>query len=331
MPEAHRKAIIHRMGRAWLRFCYQSGITSWVAYGSMLGWIRNGLTLPWDEDIDVIVTVDSLLTLAKNHNNSLIVDVSSQDQYAAGLGTYYLDIGPSFYSRNRGEGANAIDGRFIDTKSGMYIDLTAVAWTPDFLTNSWHIDTAMTTIVDPEFGKHNDEAEDKNDFWNEMASKVQELQDNKQLYHCRNNNPYGFEELSVMVPTFFEGVRTHMPHRYEQILRRKYPGALDRLTEPGHTYKRFLRLWVDDAECPGDDNEGEYCQDEEVKEEYLRTRSYTKRHLTIMGHSDEGITRHDEGAHDPETNELSIDLETVPMRFDEYIVEYARYLNARLE
>ncbi|GME70903.1 unnamed protein product [Ambrosiozyma monospora] len=108
-----------------------------------------------------------------------------------------------------------------------------------------------------------------------------------------------------------------MPLLSESILRRKYPGALDRFTEPGHTFKRFLRLWVKDKDCPGDDNDGEYCQDEEVKEEYLKTRAYTRQHLELLK--------------DPENNELSKDMETVPMRFDEYLVEYARELNARLQ
>ncbi|GMF01498.1 unnamed protein product [Ambrosiozyma monospora] len=205
--------------------------------------------------------MESMLTLAKNHNNSLIVDTSVSDHYASGLGSFYLNIGPSFYSRNRGEGANAIDGRFIDTKTGMYIDLTAVAWTPDFLTDSYHVDSAQMTIVDPKYGKHREEAaskskEEEDKFNKEIENKVYELQDKKQLYHCRNNNPYSLQELQTMVPTFFEGVRTHMPLLSESILRRKYPGALDRFTEPGHTFKRFLRLWVKDKDCPGDDNDG---------------------------------------------------------------------------
>ncbi|GMG25733.1 unnamed protein product [Ambrosiozyma monospora] len=286
----------------------------------MLGWVRNGLTLPWDEDIDVIVTMESMLTLAKNHNNTLIVDASVSDHYASGLGSFYLNIGPSFYSRNRGEGANAIDGRFIDTKTGMYIDLTAVAWTPDFLTNSYHVDSSQMEIIDAKYGKHREEAaakskEEETKFIKEIEDKVYDLQNKKQLYHCRNNNAYSLHELETMVPTFFEGVRTHMPLLAESILRRKYPGALDRFTEPGHTFKRFLRLWVKDKDCPSDDNDGEYCQDEEVKEEYLKTRAYTKRHLQLLKN--------------PEDVELSKDMETVPMRFDEYLVEYARTLNAR--
>ncbi|KAG7771866.1 hypothetical protein KL931_000206 [Ogataea haglerorum] len=321
-PQEYRKAIIHRIGRAWLRFCYQSGFRTFVAYGSMLGWIRNGLTLPWDEDIDVVVSVDSLYKIARNHNQTLIVDVSSEDKYAAGIGSYLLDIGPSFYSRVRGVGANAIDGRMIDTMSGVYVDITAIAWTPDYFSQHG-IDDVLRTLVDPEYRNKIDRLEDsdKDRYREQIDNKARDMQRDHEIYHCRNDNVYRLDELTPMVPTYFEGVRTHVPHKFKQILDRKYPRALERTTEPENqpfrTYKRNLRLWVDDAQCPGDDNEGLLCRDEDVLEEYAHTKDYTARHLELLNHIYD--------------NALSIEDETVPMRYDQFIVRYAQRLNARLE
>ncbi|GME66729.1 unnamed protein product [[Candida] boidinii] len=311
--EDYRKANIARMGRAWLRFCNSSGIRSWIAFGSMLGWYRNGLMLPWDNDIDVQVTVESLYHLGRVHNTTLIVDVSVEDSYASGINSYYLDIGGSFYSRRRGNGANSIDGRFIDTVSGSYIDITALAYTPD---EKPGFDDNFRRIVDKNFDSRRD-GDDKEDYYKELDEKMEATFKAQEIYHCRNNQYFSFEELSPMVPTFFEGVRAIVPHDSEKILRRKYPGALDRNSEPNHLYKPYIRLWVKEGDCPGNDKDGEFCRDDSVVEEYARTREYTKRHVRIMK--------------DPMNLQLRVEEESVPMRYDSFMVDYAHRLNANLD
>lgn len=311
--EDYRKANIARMGRAWLRFCNSSGIRSWIAFGSMLGWYRNGLMLPWDNDIDVQVTVESLYHLGRVHNTSLIVDASVEDNYASGINSYYLDIGGSFYSRTRGNGANSIDGRFIDTVSGSYIDITALAYTPE---EKPGFDDNYRRIVDKDFDSKKDR-DNKDEYYKELDEKMEATFKGKEIYHCRNNQYFSFEELSPMVPTFFEGVRAIVPHESEKILRRKYPGALDRNNEPNHLYKPYLRLWVTEGDCPGDDKDGEFCRDDSVIDEYARTREYTKRHVRIMK--------------DPMNLQLRIEEEAVPMRYDSFMIDYSHRLNANLD
>ncbi|GMG21567.1 unnamed protein product [Ambrosiozyma monospora] len=318
-PQFYRQGIIHRLSRAWLRFCYQSGLTTFVAYGSMLGWVRNGLSLPWDEDVDVVLTLDSMYKLARNHNNSLVVDVSSEDQYGAGIGSYYLDIGPSFFYRRRGEGANAIDGRFIDTFSGVYIDLTAVAWTEEYLKLDVKIDDNLKRIIEPDFKTKSSVHKFSDQEEQQLADQVQFLQDSKQLYHCRNNNAYTLSELSPMIPTFFEGVRTHVPHAYIKLLNRKYPGALQRQTEPGHTFNNYLRLWMKDSDCTAKLTDDK-CFTEENLDLFKRTKDYTLRHQRLVALSDE----------EQRNVELKRSQETKPLRYDTFVVDYAESLNAKL-
>lgn len=40
---------------------------------------------------------------------------------------YLLDINPWSRQRERGQGLNIIDARFIDTKTGLYIDITGIS------------------------------------------------------------------------------------------------------------------------------------------------------------------------------------------------------------
>ena len=44
-----------------------------------------------------------------------------------GFGRYFLDIGSFITLREKGNGNNNIDARFIDIDTGLYIDITALA------------------------------------------------------------------------------------------------------------------------------------------------------------------------------------------------------------
>jgi LicD family len=51
---------------------------------------------------------------------------------------YLLDVNPHYTERTRGDGFNIIDARWIDTKNGLYIDITGLSETqPDLLPGVW--------------------------------------------------------------------------------------------------------------------------------------------------------------------------------------------------
>ncbi|GMG21566.1 unnamed protein product [Ambrosiozyma monospora] len=387
-----RKAVIHRMARAWLRFCYESGITSFMAYGSMLGWVKNGLSLPWDEDIDVIVTMKGLNQLAKFHNSSLIVDLSGVesgvDGVDSGVGAYLIDIGVSFYDRVRGNGANVIDGRFIDVATGIYTDITALAWTDHYL----ELDSEMEQVVDrlvctdangechkdvvigqqitePVFDE-NDELSKPGEItthikkvkWDQddILGVAQILQSQQRLIHCRNDNIYRLDEISTMVPTFFEGVRTLVPLQFKSMLNRKYPGAIDRVKEyTNYSFFKDVRLWIKNAVCELDDYDAELYKDktpndakyhetrfkngkscinaggagaggggggagggaDDVALEFESTREYTERHNSELFTDEESLLK----------LKLNQDEEFGVLRHDLFIVEYAEKLGIQLQ
>lgn len=119
-----RLSSIHHAARAWSQFADAFGISYWFAHGSLLGWWWDGLTLPWDNDHDIQVPVLELDRLASVFNGSLLVTHTNE-----GTNMYYLDIGPWYVERAKGNGQNLIDARFIDVNKGTYIDITAVATT----------------------------------------------------------------------------------------------------------------------------------------------------------------------------------------------------------
>lgn len=80
--------------------------------------------MPWDWDIDTQV-LDTTLTYLADHFNHTIVN------YTAGGANikreYLLDINPWARQRDKGQGHNIIDARWIDTKSGLFIDITGLS------------------------------------------------------------------------------------------------------------------------------------------------------------------------------------------------------------
>ena len=95
---------------------------TWIAHGSLLGWHWNQKFLPWDNDIDVQVSAETLAGLVAYNMTQYQYSVTGE----AAPRTYLLDINPHFNIASTRDVANKIDGRWIDTTDGKYIDITAV-------------------------------------------------------------------------------------------------------------------------------------------------------------------------------------------------------------
>ncbi|KIW76323.1 hypothetical protein Z517_11069 [Fonsecaea pedrosoi CBS 271.37] len=96
---------------------------TWIAHGTLLGWFWNQKFLPWDNDIDVQMSIETLAGLAVAHNmTEYLYPVAGEDRPR----TYLLDINPHYAIASTQDVANKIDGRWIDTTNGKSIDITAI-------------------------------------------------------------------------------------------------------------------------------------------------------------------------------------------------------------
>ncbi|KAK6458389.1 regulator of cell wall mannosyl phosphorylation [Scheffersomyces xylosifermentans] len=301
-----KKAIFHRLSRAWLRFCNSLGITTWLAHGTLLGWYWNGMNMPWDSDLDVQITMDSLSRLARNYNNTLIADLSSDNGLNLGVGTYLLDVNPNFFSREKGNGLNTIDARFIDTSSGFYVDITGLALT-DAANNvslSSKKSFEFNQVIDPEFlEKEKSETIIKDHLYEELSAKISSLHNDSSIYNCRNNHFYTFDNLHPLRQTLFEGVLAYIPNEYSDILKREYRRGLYYKEFEDHTFRPVLDLWVPSNICKRD-TIGNRCFDKEVLLEANSARPMTSRHREEMS-----ITRRNKNGYSQieELNSCQID------------------------
>lgn len=126
------------------------GAETWIMHGSLLGWWWNRRIMPWDSDIDVQVSAPALAFLAAHHNMTVHafedvewlgdVDMRGQDvgvirrsqgvdgDVIAGKREYLLEINPHWKNGSYADKHNVIDARWIDMKTGLYIDITSVRW-----------------------------------------------------------------------------------------------------------------------------------------------------------------------------------------------------------
>lgn len=132
--EERNETQIH-MIRAYLNFFRDKGLETWIAHGTLLGWWWNGKRLPWDWDMDTQVPEATLKYLGEHYNQTRHV-------YTFPDGTthreYLLDVNPWIWERERGDGMNIIDARWIDVSNGLFIDITGLTEThPTTAPGTW--------------------------------------------------------------------------------------------------------------------------------------------------------------------------------------------------
>jgi hypothetical protein len=88
--------------------------------------------LPWDWDIDTQVSGETLAYMAAHLNRTTYHYSSTTTSSTEGADDtvkreYLLDVNPWSWQRDRGDGMNIIDARWIDIRNGLYIDITGLS------------------------------------------------------------------------------------------------------------------------------------------------------------------------------------------------------------
>jgi hypothetical protein len=225
---------LHRLTKSYLNFCRTNGITTWIAHGSLLSWYWNGIAFPWDSDIDVQMPIADLNKLARDFNQSLVVESAGSVDYSFdGMGRYFVDVGSSITYRTKGNGQNNIDARFIDVDSGLYIDITGLALTnqnaPDRYNYMFKGAPKQVTDVINAAGKTD----------HKMKNAL------LRAYNCRNNHFATLDELSPLSLSVVENQLSYIPNNFIVTLNYEYNNkALGEKYFQSHVFLENLRLWV---------------------------------------------------------------------------------------
>ncbi|KAI0464380.1 hypothetical protein LJB42_001993 [Komagataella kurtzmanii] len=226
-----KKIIMHRLLRTWQYFTYHNNIINWISHGSLLSWYWDGLSFPWDNDIDVQMPIMELNNFCKQFNNSLVVEDVSQ-----GFGRYYVDCTSFLAQRTRGNGNNNIDARFIDVSSGLFIDITGLALTGSTMPKRY----SNKLIKQPKKITDSTGSTPENGLTRNLRQNL-----NAQVYNCRNGHFYQYSELSPLKLSIVEGALTLIPNDFVTILETEYQRrGLEKNTYAKYLYVPELRLWM---------------------------------------------------------------------------------------
>lgn len=242
-----RISVLHRIVRAWTNYTRKKQMNTWIAHGSLLGYYFNGLILPWDDDLDVQITVESFWELLKN-NGTIVIDY--EDEYNPGK--YLIDINPWIFKRDSYNPDNKIDARFIDLETGLYIDITVLTINEnvsgmdklDHLELGGKKSIEISKLFEPNYDQVTTELEALGQKINET---IEFKLNDKELISCKDYHFYKLEEISPLIPTIFEGEIVLIPKRVKELLMREYRRkSLYLLDYKGFRFDKMKNLWINE-------------------------------------------------------------------------------------
>lgn len=197
----------------------QLHIETWLMHGSLLGWWWNRKIMPWDGDIDVQMSLESMNRLAAYHNMTIhefTVPYAAKrfrdsreelkvDRSDSGISrAYLLEVNPNYINSSTADRLNRIDARWIDTETGLFIDITTLR--PD-------IEAATNGKV------------------GRMI--------------CKDGHRYLQQDIFPLRISDFEGIPVSIPYAYSEVLEQEYGRAsLTRTSFSGHVFDQTAQLWI---------------------------------------------------------------------------------------
>ncbi|KAF2263064.1 hypothetical protein CC78DRAFT_445694, partial [Lojkania enalia] len=206
LPEAERIIHLRHLIRTYLSTMEEIGVDTWLMHGSLLGWYWNQRIMPWDTDIDVQVSEPGIRYLAHYYNMTVHhfpdIDIDGKK--------YLLEINPHYANASHLDTHNLIDARWIDTSTGLFIDITAL-----------RRDYTSTTIS----------SSSPSSVENMLTTKARHTYLSTSIYPLRR--------------TTFESAPAKIPYSYVEILRGEYGDrALTRTRFLGHRFDGERKEWV---------------------------------------------------------------------------------------
>ncbi|KJZ73093.1 hypothetical protein HIM_07477 [Hirsutella minnesotensis 3608] len=133
--EEHR-VVLRDLVHSYLAAMQNLGVETWLAHGTLLGWWWSGRVMPWDYDLDVQVTNDTMQWMG-DHLNRTEHAFNATTPGGTVAKKYLLDVNPHHVDIDRGDGMNIIDARWIDMTNGMFIDITGLREREAHLPGVW--------------------------------------------------------------------------------------------------------------------------------------------------------------------------------------------------
>jgi hypothetical protein len=166
--------------------------------------------MPWDSDIDVQVSESAIAFLAAYYNMTVhtFQDIDSEEKEER---KYLLEVNPRYKNDSVEDTFNVIDARWIDTMTGLYIDITAL-----------RVDRTP-------------------------AKRRSSRSPPQTPLYCKDKHHYVSTQIFPLRESTFEGVPVKVPYRYQELLVEEYgEGSLieTEFLEEKHFFDQDKMEWV---------------------------------------------------------------------------------------
>lgn len=238
LPHHTRTFHLQLLLKSYMETMGRIGINTWMMHGCLLGWWWNGRIMPWDSDVDVMVDERSMHELGSwwnmtvHHYTAKDLDVLDKEDFTkieeskdedARLAKrmlkeevlkegkkYLLEVNPNYINTSTKDKLNVIDARWIDTSTGLYIDITTIHVAP----------ILSQPPPNPDDG------------------------DDTELY-TKDQHSYFASQIYPLRETSFESVPVKVPYAYEQLLLEEYgPYALTDTYFNGYGFDPEKHEWA---------------------------------------------------------------------------------------
>ncbi|KAK4240978.1 LicD family-domain-containing protein [Achaetomium macrosporum] len=125
LTDAERTTALKNLVQTYLVTLNDLGIETWLVHNTLLGWWWGKQILPWVLGISAQLSEPGVFFLAAYYNMSTF--------HFRGPGIprerrYLLELSPHARDREQTDGSSAVDARWIDTSSGLFMDVYAVRY-----------------------------------------------------------------------------------------------------------------------------------------------------------------------------------------------------------
>jgi hypothetical protein len=231
LPHHTRLFHLRLMLQAYTSTMARIGVRTWLMHGCLLGWWWNARIMPWDTDMDFMVdeigiaelgtwwnmSVHHFPRLPTSEPGDLDTKLLHEDVLESGGKKYLLEVNPRYTNTSTRDRDNVIDARWIDTSTGLFIDVTTLHVQP----------RAENDVLDP----------DEND---------DEDQDDRGLY-TKDKHAYSSSQIFPLRTSTFEDIQISVPFGYESLLLDEYgPKAITERWYRGWRFEVDKGEWVRD-------------------------------------------------------------------------------------
>jgi len=272
LPHHTRLFHLRLLLKAYMDTMDRIGVRSWLMHGCLLGWWWNGRIMPWDNDIDLMVDERGMSELGNWWNMSVhhfsaqdlgvqdaleadtvVLDTRAEDErlgkrtmHQEVLDTgkkYLLEVNPHYTNTSTEDRENRIDARWIDTATGLFIDITTVHVQPPS-SPSTSTSSSHTTL------------------------------------YTKDHHTYLTPQIFPLRTSVFENITVHIPFAYESLLLDEYgPKAITSRVYRKFRFDEERREWLRVDEFGEEVAE----EDEEVVMERLRAARERMDYLERVG------------------------------------------------